>query len=544
MVGTAQQYRRRPTVTPLIMDWFPRPRRPEDVASLTAGAWEARDVFNLLNAADAEEWKGRVGVAGRSEGSAKATTRLLACAGWVAKTCLDHAASSDQLALQQVRRTLEAGAEAGAWHPQKQWFLLYNDGAWYPLSLCPELTTLRRMPTRSTRMAGWRDMLVMAARVHRRGGPGLDLNPSNFGIEDHSGVLYYIDDEFYPALTEQLVAGAMVARIPEEPDASPAEWRTWGRTVVAALSEAGTILGWEPLCDAVAAHPLAGQFHACRDALLDSCREPIVVAARERKAGRARRDASHAPGAPPRTCILADVHGNVVALDAVLTAAAGIGVDSYVFLGDTVGYGPHPAECIARIAGLPACTSVMGNHDHAVGSGEYPAGMHRLARTTAEWTRNHLGGTELAWLASLPPEHIEDGWMAVHGAPRDPHRFLAYVYEMTYEDNLQYLQERGVPLCLYGHTHVQMAYVAEASGPRKVLPSAAPLELGAAACLVNPGSVGQPRDGDPRAAFAVWDRKERRIHFHRVAYDTDAVAQTMIALGFDSELASRLVAGC
>src|SRR5690606_28591274 len=120
-----------------------------------------------------------------------------------------------------------------------------------------------------------------------------------------------------------------------------------------------------------------------------------------------------------------------------------------------------------RLAELPRAHLIRGNHDHAIAANRFELGMNSLARQCAEWTRQQLGAAELAWLAELPIEHVEEGWVAVHGAPRDPHRFLAYVYELTYEDNLRHLREHRIPLCFYGHTHVQLTHVELAGGPSK-----------------------------------------------------------------------------
>lgn len=237
-----------------------------------------------------------------------------------------------------------------------------------------------------------------------------------------------------------------------------------------------------------------------------------------------------------------DVHANLPALSAVVSAADALGATAYLFLGDAVGYGPHPAECIALLAQLPGIF-VRGNHDEAVTTGRFDAGMNRLARATAEWTRARLGTGELEWLASLSIEHRDGEWLAVHGAPRDPRRMFAYVYDLTFDENLAEIEREGVALCFHGHTHVPIAYVERPAGRMKSATSS-PLALDPRRpCLVNPGSVGQPRDGDPRAAFALWDRGAARISFERVAY---AVAQTLADIrraGLPAELLTRLQKG-
>lgn len=378
-------------------------------------------------------------------------------------------------------------------------------------------------------------MVVMAVRVNAKYGIGLDLNPSNFARGEDR--LYYLDDELYPTLSEPLLAGALVARIPEEPGVSPAEWKEWGAHVVRDLDAAGfATLAWERIADEILQYPVAGQFEASRAALGESFHARVVAMAKRRR-GRARAASRRV------TCVLADVHANLPALEAILGAAGAAGADSYLFVGDAVGYGPHPAECIARIAELGDAILLRGNHDHAVASAEFDVGMAGVARHCAEWTRSVLSEEALAWLAALPVDHIEAGWMAVHGAPRDPRRFFAYVYELTYEDNLRHLAQQRMPVCFYGHTHVQLAYATLAGGPAKVSPTSSLDISGRGPVLVNPGSVGQPRDGDPRAAFALWDRRASAVSFHRVVYDVDRTLRDLRDRGLPEPLSRRLRTG-
>jgi diadenosine tetraphosphatase ApaH/serine/threonine PP2A family protein phosphatase len=131
----------------------------------------------------------------------------------------------------------------------------------------------------------------------------------------------------------------------------------------------------------------------------------------------------------------------------------------------------------------------------------------------------------------------------VHGAPRDPNRFLAYVYELTYEDNLRYLRGRSVPVCFYGHTHVQLIHVDRVAGPDK-LPGPRRTELNRRnVWLVNPGSVGQPRDGDVRAAYALWDPISETLETIRAAYDVDRTVRALRAAALPPRLEERLLAG-
>jgi len=509
-----------------LSEWFPRPESARDLELLSpSSTWTAATVFDLLVDADGAEWRHKVGVAGPIEGSAKPTTRLFAARGWVCKLQLEHACGSAVEARAACVAARDRGWHAGIWHPDKEWLVMHATGAWYPLTLCRELRTLRQIATFEDRARMWTAMLQLSIDVHHAFGLGLDLNPANFATEREGGTLFYLDDELYDRLEVRDLAGAIAARIPEEAAVDPASWRGWG----ARLGEALVLHGftWSAIRDELARYPLPERYEACRDALLGAL----------------------APARPVRrstgevTCVLADVHANAAALDAVLADARAHGADRFLFLGDAIGYGPDPAYCIRRLAELPRALLIRGNHDHAIASHKLELGMNSLARACAEWTHAQLAADELAWLAQLPTDHVDDGWLAVHGAPRDPHRFLAYVYELTYEDNLRHLREHRIPVCFYGHTHVQLTHVERARGPAK-LAGALELELDPRQTwLVNPGSVGQPRDGDPRAAYALWRRTTGELATLRVAYDVAATMRGVRAAGLPLQLEHRLQAG-
>lgn len=507
--------------------WFPRPDSARDIELLSPfHDWTAEAVFDLLVDPGGAEWRHKVGVAGPIEGSAKPTTRLLAVSEWVCKLRLDHACASAAAARESIVAARDRGEHAGIWHPRKVWFAMRAGDVWYPATLCPELVTLRQIATREVRLQSWTAMLQLGIDVHRAHGLGLDLNPANFATERSSTKLHYLDDELYDRLEVRDIAGAIVARIPEDPSIDPSSWQRWGAELRHNLVLDG--FSWSTVRDEVALYPLPERYEACRAALL----------------------AAIADGRPVRcstrgelTCVLADVHANAAALDAVIEDAVERGAKRFLFLGDAIGYGPDPAYCVRRLAELPRTDLVRGNHDHAIASNHFELGMNSLARQCAEWTRAQLGVAELDWLRSLPTEHVEDGWVAVHGAPRDPHRFLAYVYELTYEDNLRHLREQRIPLCFYGHTHVQLTHVELARGPVK-LPGVRFIELDPRRVwLVNPGSVGQPRDGDSRAAYALWQRSTGDLSTLRVRYDIARTIRGLRSAGLPRQLEDRLQAG-
>jgi diadenosine tetraphosphatase ApaH/serine/threonine PP2A family protein phosphatase len=512
-----------------VVDWFPRPASVADVEVLGPGDLDAGRLFELLTVTDAEEWRHKVGVAGRADGSGKPSTRLLSVGGWVLKTDVAAPAPARAALRTHLLAQRARGLRAGVWHPSKQWSMAKTELGWLPVFACRQLRTLRTVEPLSARMDGWTRMIAMGLEVHARCGLGLDLNPANFALDDALMRLFYLDDELYETLGSHQLAVAIASRIPEEPDATDEViWADWGRSLRRALPLSQSAK--TALAESIVDYPHSQAFHGRRAALLAGLMEepPAVLPERARPRGEI-------------VCVLADVHGNLPALEAVLGAARERGATSYLFLGDAVGYGPHPRECVQVLAELGA-TLVGGNHDHAIATETFDAGMNRLARACAAWTRASLGPAELAWLAALPREHREDGWMAVHGAPRDPHRFLAYVYELTYEDNLRHLRDHGIALCFHGHTHVQMVHATLPSGPTKLPARDVDLPPGRPH-LVNPGSVGQPRDGDPRAAYALWDRTRGHVLLERVAYCIDDTLRDIARADLPPELAARLRQG-
>ncbi len=240
--------------------------------------------------------------------------------------------------------------------------------------------------------------------------------------------------------------------------------------------------------------------------------------------------------------ILSDVHGNLEALEAVLSAASD--VDRSWCLGDLVGYGPDPEACVARIRGR--CSLVLaGNHDLGVTGRLNLGDFNPVAAEALLWTRSRLSPEALAYLKGLPSqvEVPELGVLLVHGSPRDP----VWEYIFSPGQILEVLRETPVPLTFVGHTHNAFwaAYDPE-SGELEVegRPAGQTLRLeGGRRYLINPGSVGQPRDGDPRAAFALWDTETGEIRFERVEYDLRAVQMKILRAGLPPQLAERLSYG-
>ncbi|MDW7982818.1 MAG: metallophosphoesterase family protein [Thermomicrobium sp.] len=241
-----------------------------------------------------------------------------------------------------------------------------------------------------------------------------------------------------------------------------------------------------------------------------------------------------------RVLVIADVHANLAALEAVLAAAGP--VDRIWCLGDVIGYGPRPRECVDRIRQLAPATTVMGNHDAAC-IGRVPLeGFNPAARSALRWTKAQLSAEHRAFLEQLPERLLVEDVTLVHGSLRAPIWEYVFTTEQARE-NFELLRTR---LCFFGHTHVPFALSEEAARrgePPLRLGDGDVLDVREGRFLVNPGSVGQPRDGDPRAAFMVWEPASRQLTFRRISYNIAAVQAEMAAVGLPQLLIDRLAYG-
>lgn len=239
-----------------------------------------------------------------------------------------------------------------------------------------------------------------------------------------------------------------------------------------------------------------------------------------------------------RYAILSDIHGNLEALQAVLADAAARS-DALLCLGGIIGYGADPEPCV-DLVGERALAIVSGNHEHAVVGRLEPGWLNRWARAAAEWTRERLDDDHRAYLGRLPlTAEVGDAWL-VHASPVQPD---AWDYLVTAQDSVAAFGAFRTRWCFVGHTHVPGAWSLGSSGPAH-RPEARTVDVEPGRrYLVNVGSVGQPRDGDPRAAYAIWDVEAGRVQIRRVAYDVAVARAKILAAGLPRVLADRLASG-
>lgn len=245
-----------------------------------------------------------------------------------------------------------------------------------------------------------------------------------------------------------------------------------------------------------------------------------------------------------RYLVLTDIHANMEGLEACLADAGRHGYDSILVLGDIVGYGPDPNAVINRIRDLKPAAIVRGNHDKVAMGLSQAEGFHAAARAAATWMLETLTPVNRQWLVELPmgPTIVEGGVEICHGAPFDED---AYIFDEL--DARQALDAATELVTFYGHTHFAVAFrmngdSLDVIGPAAVGDTILLLDP-AAKYLVNPGSVGQPRDGDPRAAYAIYDTVAQRIDMRRTSYDIEATQEKMWKAGLPDPLARRLSAG-
>ena len=240
-----------------------------------------------------------------------------------------------------------------------------------------------------------------------------------------------------------------------------------------------------------------------------------------------------------RVGVISDIHGNAAALEAVLAALDEDRLDAVWCLGDLVGYGPDPNRCCELVAHR-ADLCLVGNHDLGV-LGTIPLDEFSPdAASAARWTETVLTEYSRAYLESLRPEAKVDDAELFHASPRDP----VWDYVLSEPVARESLEITEAPVVMVGHSHVPLAMVLE-NGRAKggLAPGGHEVDLSQGRWLLNPGSVGQPRDQDPRAAYVVLDQDERRAYFRRIAYPVERTQAEIRERGLPDTLAQRLALG-
>ena len=241
-----------------------------------------------------------------------------------------------------------------------------------------------------------------------------------------------------------------------------------------------------------------------------------------------------------RVAILSDVHGNAAAVEAVLADISDC--DAIWNLGDTVGYGPEPVRCMELLAAAEPAVTLVGNHDLACIGRLDTSDFNLVARQATDWTAMQLGATHREALAGLPQTTVVGEATLVHGSPRSP----VWEYVISAAVAAENMGAFTTRLCFVGHTHV--AAIASCPGDSGTVrfqrqAGGTVANVGRERAIINPGSVGQPRDGDPRAGYIVFDAERATVEFRRVAYPVARTQEAIARAGLPEILGLRLALG-
>jgi predicted phosphodiesterase len=241
-----------------------------------------------------------------------------------------------------------------------------------------------------------------------------------------------------------------------------------------------------------------------------------------------------------RVVVVADIHANLEAFQSVLEDALGDGpIDAVWSLGDLVGYGPEPSACIRLLRSHPQ-VAVAGNHDLAATGAIGIDDFNPFAAEAARWTANALSEEEKTWLRGLPEVLVQEDFTLVHGSLRDP----VWEYLVSPAAAEAHLALQRTPFSLVGHSHIPLCFKENGRWiDAQALQDGATVDFGDSRLVLNPGSVGQPRDGDLRASYAILDTEARRWQLHRFPYNIAATQRKMMAAGLPEYLIERLARG-
>lgn len=242
-----------------------------------------------------------------------------------------------------------------------------------------------------------------------------------------------------------------------------------------------------------------------------------------------------------RLALFSDAHGNIEALEQVLKYFRSQKVDQYIFLGDAVGYGPNPNEVCDRLRELPNLIAVLGNHDAAVSGHMSYKDYYDAARNALDWTSKQLSPENMAWLSALPYKHTEEKWSFSHGSPLAPELF-EYIFMPEQLLELYDEWEKFRHISFIGHSHLSLAFQFDDT-------QVAPMVLDEIEFnprmryVVTVGSVGQPRDNDPRACCGIFDTDKGKFTYKRLSYDNEKTRQKIISAGLAPAFGDRLLIG-
>ncbi|MEC4750363.1 metallophosphoesterase family protein [Methylomicrobium sp. Wu6] len=457
-------------------------------------------------------------------------------------------------AVRWINTALQKERELGVHHPHKTWFLIDvsgEDNAVEPVvigNICPRLqpihTLLEARPDSAATKSKYHGILHAVfdkyLNLAKRMQVKLDEGLSNFGV-DVEGKVFYLDDEYYVwdnFVSFSIMLGVYIRTYAWlDQDFIERMGRDLANSVDAVFED--------PHCNVIVAEQLRSLFMPSEEKtqLVRKLIDTLLLFTKEAAA----KNRSKRPGASGRSssryfALLADIHANYPALERVLGYLKTENIQEGIILGDIVGYGPDPAECIERLQDS-SLNIIKGNHDHAAAINKAETGFSHTAKAVIKWTVERLSEEHRDWLKYLPAVIENDEWLAVHGAPIDPTFFNGYVYSMTAEDNLEHLQNKNRTLCFHGHSHMPGVFARDKRRTdHHVTEETINLDSYKHA-LVCPGSVGQPRNGKLGTQFAIYDREKKELSYITLPYEVEGVVKRMRDYELPESLWQRLLTG-
>lgn len=436
-----------------------------------------------------------------------------------------------------AQHALEKERKYNVYHPHKMWFIaeIENQDTALIGNICPRLQPLHHLfsQTDSDAIEQYLDLFEQVYDLYFRLAyehkARLDEGLSNFGV-DVQGKVFYLDDDIYiwdKFMTCAHMLGVYFRSL------------TWLTKTEDAAKKLGNIVRQQILTHFQDKH--------CLYVLTEQLRDVFMPATVQQNALQCFSKALH-QDAPKRIrkplrntrylALMSDVHANLPALEIVLEYLKKENIQQGIILGDIVGYGPYPSECIERLQETEF-EIVKGNHDHGLATDNFSKGFSTVAKWALDWSRDKVSAEQKQWLADLPPILYGDNWLAVHGAPIDPTFFNAYVYAMTYEDNLNVLQKKHIPFCFHGHTHLPGIYARRKVIDKHILKAEVDISQYDYS-LICPGAIGQPRNNKVGAQFAIFDLETKKLTFKNLVYDLESIINYMQQQSFPTLLMQML----
>lgn len=498
-------------------------------------------IFSLINSKDVRELKDKVGVLPESDGSGKTTSRIISSGGYIIKTDISITFETEEKAKHALFKILNITKRVNLSHPDKFFFVLKYNDKFIICSVCPELNTVHSIKDAEKRLKALSNIVEIGLKAIKTQQVQLDLNPSNFGFEGNNiDKLYYLDDEIYYSHDLKSIGEYIVCRVKYEPNYKTEDWAKYSTFISEIINNyALSYPDKNEILLGIKEYPTTNAVKEKIDQIINVLESELY--SKKRKEVSVFNNSKN----NNKVCIMADIHSNNYALESVLKEAKSLGVSKFIVLGDIVGYGPNPTETIDILSNLENCKIIKGNHDEYISKKSFHIGISSLAEESAKYTISVLEQKYLDWLSNLDNYFSYNNKMYIHASLCSSDYSSGYIYDMTYERNFKEAVDKNIHVTFYGHTHIPYIYIYDQNKELyiKQQPSAITLDKENKFFLINPGSVGQPRDKDPRSSFILMDEDTNEVTFHRVEYNYEKVVDDLKRNGLSNRLQNRFING-